>query len=176
MRRKRIAGSIFFTVVLLALVALRDPSVTDLFEASAPLEADTYAVIKVVDGDTITIFKGDKNQSVRLIGIDTPETVDPRRPVQCFGEAAALEMHRLLDKKAVRIETDPSQDAYDTYGRLLAYVYVDDVFVNKHLIAEGFGHEYTYIRPYSYQAEFRAAEKAAQAAEKGLWAPGVCSN
>ncbi len=174
MRKKRIVGSVFFALVLLILITLRDPSVTDLLSAPAPLPAGTYQVVKVVDGDTITILKDNKNQRVRLIGVDTPETVDPRRPVQCFGEAAAAEATRLLDNKAVRLETDPSQDTYDTYGRLLAYVYVDDVFVNEHLIAEGFGHEYTYKVPYAYREQFRAAEHVAKAAEKGLWAPGAC--
>lgn len=134
----------------------------------------TYQVVKVVDGDTITIAKDGKNQSVRLIGVDTPETVDPRRPVECFGEAAAQEMQRLVAGKQVRLESDRSQGETDQYGRLLAYVYADDILVNKHLIAEGFGQEYTHIRPYAYQKEFRAAESSARAQEKGLWAHGMC--
>ena len=177
MRRKRIAGSIFFAIVLLILIALRDPSVTDVREptlSGATSTVGTYPVSRIVDGDTIHILKDDKNVSVRFIGVDTPETVDPRRPVECFGEAASAEVARLLDGKRVRIETDSSQGEYDAYGRLLAYVHIDDLFVNEHLIAEGFGYEYTYIRPYAYQRAFQLAEARAAAEKKGLWAAGVC--
>ncbi len=177
MRRKRIAGSIFFAIVLLILIALGDPSVTGQHEealSGATSTAGTYRVTRVVDGDTITVLKGGKNVSVRLIGVDTPETVDPRKPVECFGEAATAEVERLIGQRSVRLEMDSSQDEYDTYGRLLAYVYVDDILINQHLIAEGFGHEYTFIRPYLYQEAFRAAERAARDAGRGLWAPEAC--
>lgn len=142
---------------------------------NTPTPAGSYRVVKVVDGDTITIDKDGAHQSVRLIGVDTPETVDPRRPVQCFGEEATRAMRSLVAERIVRIETDASQGEYDTYGRLLAYIFTPDgTLVNQYLIYEGFGHEYTFQLPYARQADFRAAEADARLAQKGLWAPGVC--
>ena len=137
-------------------------------------------VVRVVDGDTIVAEVDGENVTVRLIGLDTPETVDPRKPVECFGKAASDEAGRLFGVGYVRLETDPSQGLYDKYGRLLAYVYIpldsvqEGLLVNKYLISEGYGHEYTYNLPYKYQAEFEAAEREARENKKGLWAEGVC--
>jgi micrococcal nuclease len=86
-----------------------------------------------------------QSQSVRLLGIDTPETKDPRKPVQCFGEQASARTHDLLDGREVWLEFDPSQGRKDRYGRLLAYVWLDhSSMVNETLIREGFAHKYTY--------------------------------
>ncbi len=134
-----------------------------------------HTVVRVVDGDTIVVDVRGVPTKVRLIGLDTPEAVDPRKSVQCFGEEASREAHRMLDGEKVRLEHDPSQDTYDKYGRTLAYVFLQDgTLFNKYMIAEGFGHEYTYRIPYKYQAEFKAAQREARAAGKGLWAPGAC--
>lgn len=150
-------------------------SITALPTTNTPAPAGSYRVVKVADGDTITIDKDGAHQSVRLIGVNTPETVDPRTPVQCFGEEAADAMRALVSDRTVRIETDESQGMYDSYGRLLAYVFTKDgTLVNQYLIAEGFGHEYTFRLPYARQADFRAAEADARLAQKGLWAPGIC--
>lgn len=148
---------------------------------TAPTAGEWYPVVKVTDGDTLTVNIDGKNQSVRLIGVNTPETVDPRRPVQCFGKEASNAAHVLLDEQSVRLETDPSQGERDAYGRLLAYVFLpaqaglpDGRMLNEYLIANGYGHEYTFNIPYKYQAAFKAAEIEARAAQKGLWAPGAC--
>lgn len=136
-----------------------------------------YPVVKVVDGDTIAIGMQGKSVTIRLIGLDTPETVDPRKPVQCFGEEASKKAKEMLTGKSVRIETDPSQGEFDKYGRLLAYVYLEDgTFFNKYMIGEGYGHEYTYNLPYKYQKEFKDAESRAREEKKGLWADGICSD
>jgi micrococcal nuclease len=112
---------------------------------------------------------------MRLIGINAPESVDPRRPVQCFGREASAEMKRLVGGQAVSLETDPSQDLHDKYGRLLAYVFLQDgTNVNLHMIEAGFAYEYTYDLPYKYQRQFKAAQKDAQAEGRGLWAAGAC--
>ena len=99
-----------------------------------PLPNDTYPVAKVIDGDTISIIKDGKTVTLRLIGLDTPETVDPRKPVQCFGKAASDKAKELLTGKTVRLEFDPSQGlpsfaeasegTVDKYGRTLAYVFL----------------------------------------------------
>lgn len=142
---------------------------------SAP--KDTYPVAKVVDGDTIDIVMSGKSVRVRLIGLDTPEIVDPRKPVQCFAKEASDKAKEILVGQSVRIEGDPSQDRYDKYGRLLAYVYLPDgTLFNKYMIAEGYGHEYTYHLPYKHQAEFKAAEKKAREEKKGLWTDGICTS
>ncbi len=124
-------------------------------------------VISVVDGDTIKVSE---LGTLRLIGIDTPETVDPRKPVQCFGKEASNKAKSLLTGKKVRLEFDSTQGRLDKYGRTLAYVYTEDgLFFNKEMIEQGFAHEYTYSTPYKYQTEFKNAQKEAQEAKEGLW-------
>jgi len=141
--------------------------------ASRPLDPGFVLVDRVVDGDTIDVLEGGKVVRVRFIGINTPETVDPRKPVECFGPEASKKMHALLDGAEVRLETDPSQSEYDKYGRLLAYVFLPDgTDVNELMIREGYAHEYTYKKPYKFQKEFRAYQAAAKALHLGLW--NVC--
>ena len=136
---------------------------------------DVYPVAKVIDGDTIDVVMDAALTRIRIIGLDTPEIVDPRKPVQCFAREASDEGHKLLDSQYVRLEYDASQDTYDKYGRTLAYVFLlNGTNYEKFMIENGFGHEYTYRLPYKYQAEFKAAEQEAQAAKRGLWADGVC--
>ncbi len=135
-----------------------------------------YSVRRVIDGDTIVVDMDGTKETVRLIGINTPETVDPRRPVQCFGKEASLKASAVLSDTRVRIETDPSQGERDKYGRLLAYVFLaDGTSFNRMMVSEGYAYEYTYNTPYKYQQEFKQAQKEAQASAKGLWAPGVCT-
>jgi micrococcal nuclease len=137
---------------------------------------DTYAVVRVVDGDTISASIDGKTETIRFIGIDTPETVDPRKAVQCFGKEASDTTKKLLTDQRVMLEKDPSQGERDKYGRLLAYVYrADGLFVNQYLVEQGYAHEYTYNAPYKYQAQFKAAEAQARTLGRGLWAPGACS-
>lgn len=134
----------------------------------------TYPVVHIVDGDTIDVQKDSKKVRVRLIGINSPESVDPRRSVQCFGKEASTEMMRLVDGQSVSLETDPSQDTYDKYGRLLAYVLLGSKNINLEMIRTGYAYEYTYHLPYKYQKEFKAAQKEAEAAGRGLWATSTC--
>jgi micrococcal nuclease len=129
-------------------------------------------VVRVVDGDTINVSNGD---TLRLIGMDTPEVVDPRKPVQCFGVEASRHAHALLDGESVSLEYDPSQGRLDKYGRTLAYVWMaDGQLFNELMIREGYAHEYTYNTPYKYQARFRAAEAAARQTKRGLWSSSTC--
>jgi endonuclease YncB( thermonuclease family) len=110
---------------------------------------------------------------VRLVGIDTPETKHPSKPVQCFGLEAAQRLTELIAGKSVKLVADTTQDDQDKYGRLLRYVYVDDVLVNKQMITEGFAFEYTYSIPYIFQSEFKQAQLLAQETSAGLWG-AVC--
>ena len=140
-------------------------------EASGTL----YCVTRVVDGDTIDLYMDGKSIRVRLLGINTPETVDPRRPVECFGEEASKKAKEILMGKYVSVEADPSQGEYDKYGRMLLYVYLPDgTFFNKMMIEVGYAHEYTYRYPYKYQQDFKVAERDARLHERGLWAAGAC--
>lgn len=142
------------------------------------LKAPQYKVVKVIDGDTVTIKKDGETVTLRLIGLDAPESTTLRKGViECFGDKATERAHELLSGKSVSIETDSSQDTYDKYGRLLAYVFLPNgTNFNQQMIEEGYGHEYTYSAPYKYQNEFRAAEKRAQTAQRGLWNPAACSD
>ena len=135
-----------------------------------------YNVTKVTDGDTIHIEMDGRDEKVRLIGINTPETVDPRRTVECFGKEASSRMKELASGKIVRLEYDESQNTRDAYGRLLAYVYLEDgQMLNRKMIAEGYAYEYTYLKPYKYQKEFRDLQSLARTSERGLWAPSTCN-
>lgn len=143
--------------------------------ATTPKYAENYRVVKVVDGDTLSVEKDGTVLTLRLIGLDTPETVDPRTTVQCFGSEASSKAKELLFGKFVRLEFDSSQGQLDKYGRTLAYVYLPDGRnFNKLMIAEGYGYEYTYNIPYKYRDEFRAAENSARENSIGLWASSAC--
>jgi micrococcal nuclease len=132
--------------------------------------------VEVSDGDTILVSKNCEPVKVRMIGIDTPETVDPRKPVQCFGKEASDYTKKHLQGKSVVIETDAEQDTYDKYGRLLGYVILEDgTNFNKTLIEEGYAHEYTYQTPYRYQKEFKEAEQSARENQRGLWNLETCA-
>lgn len=134
-----------------------------------------HKVIKVVDGDTIIIDYNGNEEKVRMIGVNTPESVDPRRPVQCFGIEASNYTKELLKNKSVKIKFDETQNIKDKYGRLLLYVYLNnDLLVNKEIIKNGYGYEYTYIHPYKYSNDFKAAEIYAKENKLGLWADGAC--
>ena len=134
-----------------------------------------FVVVRVTDGDTFVVNFDGVDTRVRVIGIDTPETVDPRRPVECFGKEASGRAEELLDGVSVRLELDDTQGERDKYGRILAYAFLPDgTDFGKEMIAGGFAREYTYDAPYRYQAEYRAAEREAKAATRGLWALGTC--
>ncbi|OGG41600.1 hypothetical protein A2837_00200 [Candidatus Kaiserbacteria bacterium RIFCSPHIGHO2_01_FULL_46_22] len=137
---------------------------------------DSYEVLKVIDGDTIVVNKNGISETIRMIGVDTPETVHPSKAVQCFGVEASSQTKSWLVGQSVRLEIDSSQGERDKYGRMLAYVFrADGLFINQELIAKGFAYEYTYNLPYKYQAEFKAAEEKARTDKQGLWAESACA-
>ncbi len=141
-----------------------------------PAVYEYFNVTRVVDGDTLEVDIHGTKEKVRLIGINTPETVDPRRPVQCFGKEASARMNELAKGEKVRLESDDSQSFRDTYDRLLAYVYLQDgQMLNRKMIAEGNAYEYTYGTPYKYQKEFRDLVALARTSKRGLWAPETCN-
>jgi len=138
---------------------------------------ELLAVVKVVDGDTIDVLIGEKTERIRLIGINTPETVDPRKPVECFGKEASNKAKTLLSGKKVYLESDLTQGDLDKYNRLLRYVFLEDkTNFSLLMVKEGYAYEYTYNVPYKYQTEFKNAQKKAELGKLGLWADGACQS
>ena len=137
--------------------------------SSPPGPPGQAAVVAVVDGDTIEVRLGGHRERVRLLGIDTPETVDPRKPVQCFGTEASRRTKALLPPGTlVRLERDA--EARDIYGRLLAYVRrVDGTFVNLALLEEGYAQVLSIPPNVAYSSVFAAAARDARVAGRGLW-------
>lgn len=180
---KHVYRTIITTLIIMALALLGNTKTSDkqlnslvatvyqFFNYSeGVLATSTYPVLEVVDGDTLKIDRNGTKETLRLIGINTPETVDPRKPVECFGKEASDKAKGLLAGKVVRIESDPTQSERDRYGRLLVYVYLaDGTFFNKKMIEEGYAYEYTYDTPYKYQAEFKEAQRQAELNKRGLW-------
>lgn len=136
---------------------------------------DTYQVVSITDGDTIKVDINGAVETIRFIGMDTPETKDPRKPVQCFGREATSKMQSYVQSKRVRLEVDSSQGDRDKYGRLLRYVFTEaGLNVAYEMIRQGYAHEYTYRTPYKYQVQFKKAEKSAKSSGAGLWAASTC--
>lgn len=149
-----------------------EPTLSPVIQRAIPAAATEQAhVTEVIDGDTVKVRLGDQLATVRLIGINTPETVDPRKPVQCFGEEASQALKQQLENTDIFMASDPDQQNLDRYGRLLRYIYKPDgVFMNEWLIRQGFAYEYTYDRPYQFQQQFKQAQAEARQASVGLWA------
>lgn len=125
---------------------------------------NSYVVTKVIDGDTIVINNEEK---IRLIGVDTPESVHPSKSVEYFAKEATVFTKRMCEGKAVKLEYDWQRQ--DKYGRTLAYVYLEDgTFINAEIVKQGYGYVYTKF-PFKYMDEFREYQQKAREAEKGLW-------
>jgi endonuclease YncB( thermonuclease family) len=132
-------------------------------------EPGLYHISRFVDGDTIVVSMNGKDETLRFIGVDTPETHKPNTPVQCYGPAAAAFTKNTIGSQSVRLQADPESSNRDRYNRLLRYIYLPDgTLLNKKIIQEGFGFYYPYF-PFTKSNEFDDAQKQAQAANKGLW-------
>ena len=162
--RRRMRGILRGRTLVLLTIALL---IAVVAQRTCGTPDGSYPVVSVVDGDTIKVRMSGRVESVRLIGIDAPETNAPGRPVQCFGPEASAKAKELLAGKAVRLEYDDSQDRRDRYDRLLAYAWVGDVLFNEWMIRQGYAREFTYNVPYRYQQMFQAAEAEARAPAAG---------
>jgi micrococcal nuclease len=160
--------ALFFTASLSATIQGQTASP----RASGRTAEFPWRVLRVVDGDTVVLSGPDKPVTVRLIGVDTPETVHPRKPVERFGREASAFLKTLIGGKQVRVEYEPGPSRLDRYRRTLAYLYLepDGLFVNREIIARGYGHAYTRY-PFAFLDDFRAVENAARAGRLGLWGP-----
>ena len=133
-----------------------------------PIESDeTILCTRVIDGDTIEISYFGKKEKVRLIGVDTPETMHPQKPIEYFGKEASAFTKKMVEGKKIKLEF--GQNRRDKYKRLLAYVFLKDgTFVNSEIIKQGYGHAYTKF-PFRYMNEFRQYEREARIRKRGLW-------
>jgi micrococcal nuclease len=160
-------GSVLL-LLLAALVLLRPWEELDLGD-EPPASASAY-VTRVVDGDTVEVQLRGEEEDVRYIGVDTPETVKPGAPVDCFGPQASSFNHRLVERRRVRLVFGPERR--DQYGRLLAYVYLGDRFVNAELVRRGLART-LFIPPNDrFEGRLKRLEIAAARAGRGLW--GAC--
>lgn len=129
-----------------------------------PGQTYTAYVKRVIDGDTFVL---DTDERVRLIGIDTPETVHTEKEIQTFGPEATEFTKNAVEGKQVRLEFDV--EIYDMFKRLLAYVYVDDIFLNKQLLLEGLAVISTYPPNVKYVERFTECQKIARSKGVGIW-------
>jgi len=137
-------------------------------------EGEIAVLERVVDGDTVYVRIGDEEEKVRMIGIDTPETSDPRKTVECFGQEATNFLKQ-FEGEEVTLEDDFTQGDTDHYDRSLRYIWLDDTNLNKLMIEEGYAFEHTHDNPYKYQWGFKIAEEIAKLERAGLWDPDTCN-
>jgi micrococcal nuclease len=143
-----------------------------------PIVSDV-PVLRVVDGDTLHVLIDGRDTTVRLLGINTPETVKPNSPVECFGPEASAYAKQALEVRRVTLEFDDSQGRLDRYGRTLAYVWIPVEtggldLVNLDLVAQGFAYQRQYgSDPVAWQPELVAAQNQARESGTGLW--GACA-
>jgi micrococcal nuclease len=145
-------------------------------EDAAPSEQNPryywHEVTRVVDGDTVKVRVDGKEESIRIIGIDSPESTTSK---ECFGNEASAKAKEFLGGKWVQLERDESQLNRDKYNRLLRYVWFDSgTDFGRRMIEEGYAHEYTYNTPYNKQAQYKETYKSAKDDDKGLWSPDTC--
>lgn len=165
--KKRLLG-LLVTILLLALAwASQEFGWQQKAEQSQP---GLYAVVDFSDGDTITVNMNGQKETIRMIGVDTPETHHPDLPVQCFGPEASMFTKQLIGSQNVRLEADPTNQNRDRYNRLLRYVYLPDGrLIQAEIIKSGHGLAYTSF-PFTKKDEFVTYENQAKAETKGLWA------
>jgi len=157
-------------IPLIALAVALPLAVAFVRHSGTPLPASGM-VVRAVDGDTIMVAAEGKEWDVRLLGIDTPETVDPRKPVQCYGPEASHFTKQLVTGRRVLLRYD--RDHRDRYGRVLAYVYLTsgrDRFVNATLVRLGYARAFPFAPNTEHAREFADLERQAALDGRGLWA------
>jgi endonuclease YncB( thermonuclease family) len=171
-----IAGIIILVVFILAMVILLPKlhfSVPHAVIESATVQPGYYKISHVTDGDTFDINMDGHTEAVRMIGVDTPETVKPNSPPECYGKEASDFSKKTLGGQTVRLEADPTNQNRDRYNRLLRYVYLPDgSLYEATLISRGYGFAYLSF-PFTKSKEFAALQDTAQKQAVGLWA-GQC--
>ncbi len=165
-QKKKLISLLIALVISGLSLVINKQQPTEVLGSVAP---GYYRVIRFDDGDTITIDMNGKSEKIRFVGVDTPETQDPRKPVQCFGHAASEFTKNLVGNNPVRLESDELSSNRDRYNRLLRYVYLPDgQLVQAEIIREGYGFAYLSF-PFTKSEEFRALATQARIENKGLW-------
>lgn len=166
--------TVILSAVILLFVFVRQQGwFKGVRQAAVENQPGLYAIDHFVDGDTIAVKMNGRTETIRLIGVDTPETHRPNTPVQCYGPAAAAFTKNTIGTQKVRLEADPTNQNRDRYGRLLRYVYLPDGrLLDQILVEQGYGFAYTSF-PFQKKADFVAAEQQAKQDAKGLW--GNCT-
>jgi micrococcal nuclease len=142
------------------------------YTSTHPVVGERATTLTVIDGDTVEVRMANGTvERVRYIGIDTPETVHPSKPVQCMGKEASAKNKELVLGQTVTLVRDVTDR--DRYGRLLRYVYVGDTLINEVLVREGYASVYTYPPDVRHNERLQEAERLARAAGVGLWS-GAC--
>jgi len=170
-KRRRIFSAVLLLIIIGLVVGLAyNARNLKLPERNvATHQPGLYEVVAFSDGDTIKVDMNGTKETIRMIGVDTPETKDPRKPVQCFGKAASAFTKQLIGTKRVRLETDSQSTNRDRYDRLLRYVYLPDGrLVAAEIIKEGYGFAYLGF-PFDKSDDFKRFEDVAKQAGKGLW-------
>jgi micrococcal nuclease len=143
-------------------------------------QAQKVVLDRAVDGDTLILKINGERERVRLIGMDSPESVKPNSPVECFGKEASIHAKEILKDKKIEFVSDPSQDTRDRFGRLLGYLFFIEngnrINFAEKMIYDGYAYEYTYNKnhPYRYQLDFKNAQISADKNKRGLWAIENC--
>jgi micrococcal nuclease len=157
-------------IVLLIVVATQSGWLNGATNNLQQNDPGLYAISRYVDGDTIDVNMNGSVETIRFIGVDTPETHKPNTPVQCYGPEAAAHTKAVISKFGkVRLQADPLDTNRDRYGRFLRYVYLPDgTLLDEQIIQQGYGFAYLSF-PFSKKDQFAADEKAAQSDKLGLW-------
>jgi micrococcal nuclease len=156
------------TVTVTSTESVRAPS-HPAKGSPAPTRGSVATVTRVVDGDTAHVLFRGRDVTIRFIGVDTPETVAPGQPIECYGPEASHFTTKRLTGEKVRLEFDVER--IDPYGRTLAYIWMPDgSLFNETLVRDGFATVATYPPDTRYVHRFEAAQRAAKAADRGLWA------
>ncbi len=166
--------SIYMKKILIILIILIIGFWFFGYEKVTPLgkqNRETAYVVKVVDGDTIRVLLNGNKKTIRMLGVDTPETVHPFKEVECYGPEASNASKGTLSNQKVYLSSDSLNSDKDKYGRLLRYVYLEDgSLFNKYLIENGYARYYD--KKIQFTDEFKALENRAKENKTGLW--GKC--
>ena len=169
---KRVSPVLVAVITLVILLGQRYGWFDNARQVAQTSQPGLYHVTEFLDGDTIVVDMNGSEETIRFIGVDTPETHDPRKAVQCFGKAAAGFTQNLIGTNNVRLEADALNTNRDRYNRLLRYIYLpNETLVNAEISKQGYGFAYLSF-PFTKSDEFHHYETVARNANKGLW--GSC--
>ena len=188
MKIHRLAILTFFILLLVGLSRESEPKV--ILQSATDVEQivlgentveskNRITVERVIDGDTIEVRNNNILQKVRIIGIDTPESVNPRKPIECFGKDASIYAEQLLLKPNswIELEIDPTQDDKDRYGRLLRYITIhpQEIDFGYQMIRDGYAYAYVYKDAFMRTSQYQAAQREASEQQLGLWGVSGCA-